>query len=204
MAFKRKCKYCGEFILDENDAIEYKNGYVHSKCFSVALKVVQEKRVENVVQKSRKASPKTESVKIPKRGLTEEEHEQKTAYFNYIREQLNGELPAKVFAVTEKYIEQYKDKAGTQWSYPNMQLTLKYCKEILQKELTDDCVGLIRFYYDEAVEFYEHLSKLKANVASSMSNINSSPTNLVKINPRAKKNVKQINIEEIGVNDYED
>lgn len=202
MAFKRKCKYCGKFIADENDAVEYKEGYVHSACFSIALKVVQDKRVEKASQRPRKAA-KPETVKIPKKGMSEEEHQSKTEYFNYVKNLLGGVLPAKIFAVTERYMELYKDRYGQKWTYPKMQQTLLYCKEVLGKDMNDDCIGLLRFYYDEADEYYNQISKFHQNITDSMDAINATQTRIVKINPHAKKEIKQLNIEEIGVNAYE-
>lgn len=200
MAFKRKCKVCGKFITDENDAIEYKGGYVHSACFAITIKVLQDERTEKVTSKPRKKSaPKTESVKIPKKGMTEEEYTEKTSYYNYIKEILGGELPAKIFALTDKYMEQYKDKRGEKWTYPKMQNTLRYCKEILELELEDDCVGLLKYYYDEATSYYQYLENVQNNVKTTLDVVSSKKTEIVKINPHAKRNIKQINIEEIGV-----
>lgn len=200
MAIRRKCSLCGKPITDETEAVNYKGSFVHSDCFAASLKTLQDdrmKQAQSKKQQAKKAATKPTTVKIPKRGLTEEEHKEKVQFFEYIRQQLNVEkLPPKVFAVADKTLERYIDM-----TYPGMFNTLRYCVECKDMKLTDDCVGLIPYYYQEANAYYRDYEIRQQNVAETVQLLNTKNVEVVKINLHNRRNDKLININEIGVDD---
>ena len=192
---KRVCLLCGKTIEDNNDSVPYKGRYAHSACFRVAVKAVHvdktEKLEEKAEQKTQKkrgrpAKPKAEL----KDSITEEEYIQKKLYFDYLRKFLGDKLPAKVYAVTERYIQQYD------FTYQKMYQTLTYIHNILEKEFTDDIVGLIPYYYDKADKHYHAVKQVEEN--NKDKDISGMYKNkIIYIDPKHKKR-KQIDITSIG------
>ena len=188
----RKCVICNEPLIDEQ-GVPYKGRYAHQKCFNIAMKTLQKdknKEIDKVAEKKkvgRKAKPKAEL----KEALSEEEYQKKQQYYKYLRQLLDGEeLSAKIYALTEDYIERYK------FSYESMYQTLMYLHEIIEKELTGDIVGIIPYYHSEAMQYYESVNK----VAELNKNIDISKMYKEKtiiIQPKKRK-IKQIDIESIG------
>lgn len=188
----RKCVICNEPLIDEQ-GVPYKGRYAHQKCFNIAMKTLQKdknKEIDKVAEKKkvgRKAKPKAEL----KEALSEEEYQKKQQYYKYLRQLLDEEeLSAKIYALTEDYIERYK------FSYESMYQTLVYLHEIIEKELTGDIVGIIPYYHSEAMQYYESVNK----VAELNKNIDISKMYKEKtiiIQPKKKK-IKQIDIESIG------
>lgn len=187
----RKCVICNE-ILDEQ-GVQYKGRYAHQKCFNIAMKTLQKeknKEIDKVAEKKkvgRKAKPKAEL----KEALSEEEYRKKQQYYNYLRGLIDGqELSAKIYALTEDYIERYK------FTYESMYKTLVYLHEIIEKELTGDVVGIIPYYYSEATQYYESIDKVaELNKDIDISKMYKEKTILIQ--PKKKK-IKQIDIESIG------
>lgn len=187
----RKCVICNE-ILDEQ-GVQYKGRYAHQKCFNIAMKTLQKeknKEIDKVTEKKkvgRKAKPKAEL----KEALSEEEYRKKQQYYNYLRGLIEGqELSAKIYALTEDYIERYK------FTYESMYKTLVYLHEIIEKELTGDVVGIIPYYHNEAAQYYESINKVaELNKDIDISKMYKEKTILIQ--PKKKK-IKQIDIESIG------
>lgn len=187
----RKCVICNE-ILDEQ-GVQYKGRYAHQKCFNIAMKTLQKeknKEIDKVTEKKkvgRKAKPKAEL----KEALSEEEYRKKQQYYNYLRGLIDGEeLSAKIYALTEDYIERYK------FTYESMYKTLVYLHEIIEKELTGDVVGIIPYYHSEATQYYESIDKVaELNKDIDISKMYKEKTILIQ--PKKKK-IKQIDIESIG------
>ena len=187
----RKCVICNE-ILDEQ-GVQYKGRYAHQKCFNIAMKTLQKEKnreIDKVAEKKkvgRKAKPKAEL----KEALSEEEYRKKQQYYNYLRELIDGqELSAKIYALTEDYIERYK------FTYESMYQTLVYLHEIIEKELTGDVVGIIPYYHSEAAQYYESIDKVaELNKDIDISQMYREKTILIQ--PKKKK-IKQIDIESIG------
>lgn len=187
----RKCVICNE-ILDEQ-GVQYKGRYAHQKCFNIAMKTLQKEKnreIDKVAEKKkvgRKAKPKAEL----KEALSEDEYRKKQQYYNYLRELIDGqELSAKIYALTEDYIERYK------FTYESMYKTLVYLHEIIEKELTGDVVGIIPYYHSEAAQYYESIDKVaEFNKDIDISQMYKEKT--IPIQPKKKK-IKQIDIESIG------
>ena len=108
-----------------------------------------------------------------------------------MRELIDGqELSAKIYALTEDYIERYK------FTYESMYKTLVYLHEIIEKELTGDVVGIIPYYHSEAAQYYESIDKVaELNKDIDISKMYKEKTILIQ--PKKKK-IKQIDIESIG------
>lgn len=187
----RKCVICNEIL--EEQGVPYKGRYAHQKCFNIAMKTLQKdknKEIDKVAEKKkvgRKAKPKAEL----KEALSEEEYRKKQQYYNYLRGLIDGqELSAKIYALTEDYIERYK------FTYESMYETLVYLHEIIEKELTGDVVGIIPYYHSEAVQYYESIDKVaELNKDIDISKMYKEKTILIQ--PKKKK-IKQIDIESIG------
>jgi len=187
----RKCVICNE-ILDEQ-GVQYKGRYAHQKCFNIAMKTLQKEKnreIDKVAEKKkvgRKAKPKAEL----KEALSEEEYRKKQQYYNYLRGLIDGqELSAKIYALTEDYIERYK------FTYESMYKTLVYLHEIIEKELTGDVVGIIPYYHSEAAQYYESIDKV-AELNKDIDIFKMYKEKTILIQPKKKK-IKQIDIESIG------
>lgn len=190
MARQKKCVICNELIVDEQ-GVPYKGRYAHQKCFNIAIKTLQKDKSEQInkvaEQKKvgRKAKPKAEL----KEALSEEDYEKKQQYYKYLRG-LVDEVSAKIYALTEDYIKRYE------FTYEGMYKTLFYLHEIVEKDLTGDVVGIIPYYYTEAMQYYEAVNKVvELNENVDISNMYKKKTIIVQ--PKKRK-IKQIDIESIG------
>lgn len=95
-----------------------------------------------------------------------------------------------MYVLTEKYIEQYN------FTYQKMYQTLTYLHNILEKEFTDDIVGLIPYYYDKAEKHYHAVKQVEEN--NKDKDINGMyKSKIIYIDPKRKK-CKQIDITSIG------
>lgn len=192
MARNRKCVLCDDLITDEQ-GVPYKGRYAHQKCFNAAIKALQGNKIEkisNAEQKRKKVSkakPKTEL----KEALSEDEYQNKQIYYHYLKKLIGEEqLSAKIYALSDDYIKRYG------FSYEKMYQTLVYLHEIIEKELTDDIVGIIPYYYTEAMQYYDNIKKIEAK------NRNIDITHMYKertivVQPKKRK-IKQLAIETIG------
>jgi hypothetical protein len=192
MARQRKCVICNELIVDEQ-GVPYKERYAHQKCFNIAMKTLQKdknKQIDKVAEKKkvgRKAKPKAEL----KEALSEEDYKEKQQYYQYLRQIIEeNELSAKVYALTEDCIKRYA------FTYKSMYQTLVYLHEIIEKDLTGDVVGIIPYYYSEAMQYYDSINKVaELNENVDISNMYKEKT--IVIQPKRRK-IKQIDIESIG------
>lgn len=194
MAAKRKCVICGEWIEDNTQSIPYKEKWAHTLCFNTALKVIKkdkDNKLEEKEKKKGKAAPKPKAEL--KDAVSEEEYAEKKQYYQYLRELINDELSAKVYALTDQYISRYS------FTFKEMYQTLVYLHEIVEKDLVGDIVGLIPYYYDQAQRYYKDLE----TVSESNKNIDISnmyKEKVVVIQPK-KRVIPQIDIGSIGKED---
>ena len=190
---KRKCVICGEWIEDDSQSIPYKSKYAHILCFNTAMKVIKKDKDEKLAEKS-KSQTKTKSAPKPKAELkdavSEEEYAEKKQYYQYLRELIDGELTAKVYALSDQYITRYN------FTFKEMYQTLVYLHEIVEKELVSDVVGLIPYYYDQAKDYFASIDRVEeANKDVDVSKMYKEK--VVRIQPK-KRIAKQIDIESIG------
>lgn len=193
MAVKHKCVMCGELINSPSDEIPYKTRYVHVNCYNTALKVIKKDKDKTLEEKSQ-AKKKTKSAPKPKVELkdavSEEEYAEKKQYYQYLRDLINDELSAKVYALTDQYISRYN------FTFKEMYQTLVYLHEIVGKDLVGDVVGLIPYWYSEANAYYqsvEQVAEMNKNV-----DIGSMYKEKVVVIQPKRRIVPQIDIESIG------
>lgn len=197
MARQRTCVCCGKVIETGEVSIPYKGRYAHQKCFNEAMKATHKSKTKDLTKESstkastkkNKAKPKVEL----KDGMTEEEYQKKKRYYDYIRQLTSEqELSAKIYALSELYIERYK------FTYESMYQTLVYLHEIVEKELTGDIVGVLPYYHTEAQKHLETIQN--TNVQNEQVDISKLyKTKTIYIKP-PKPRVHQIDISEIGGN----
>ena len=196
MAAKHKCALCGEYINTPSDEVPYKSRFVHKTCFNASLKLIKKDKDNQLKEKTEskkraKAAPKPKAEL--KDAVSEEEYAEKKQYYQYLRELINDELSAKVYALTDQYISRYS------FTFKEMYQTLVYLHEIIEKDLVGDIVGLIPYYYDQAKHYYKDLEK----VSESNKNIDISQMykeKVVVIQPK-KRIIPQIDIGSIGKED---
>ena len=193
---KRKCVICGEWIEDNTQSIPYKEKYAHTICFNISLKAIKKDKDEKLAEKSKskaKATPKPKAEL--KDAVSEEEYAEKKQYYQYLRQLINDELSAKVYALTDQYISRYS------FTFKEMYQTLVYLHEIVEKDLVGDIVGLIPYYYDQAQHYYksiEHVAEVNKNVDVSKMY----KEKVVMIQPK-KRIAKQLDIESIGKGEHD-
>ena len=188
----KKCYICNDLIPIDEQGVLVKGRYAHQKCFNIAIKTLQKdksKQINEVAEKKkrgRKPKPQAEL----KEALSEEEYEKKQQYYKYLRSIIEEkELSAKVYALTEDYIKRYS------FTYETMYQTLVYLHEIAEKDLTGDIVGIIPYYYSEAMQYYDSINKvLELNEGVDVSNMYKEKT--IRVQPKRRK-IKQIDIESI-------
>lgn len=189
MAYK-KCVICGESITD-GQGVPYKGRFAHPNCFNIAIKTLQTDKAERLIQKEKPEKTKTKKANAElKMSLTEEEYQDKKQYYSYIKDLIQeDQLSAKVYVLTDEYIKKYG------FTFKGLYLTLVYLKEILEKELTGDVVGILPYYYEEAKQYYTTIEKISAeNKDVSFSNMYKEK--IIKINPKHKR-IMQIDITSI-------
>lgn len=196
MGRPKKCVICGKPIIDE-EGIPYKNRYAHSDCFQSAIKLIAVDKKDRLEEKNKQSKEKTKQSKSKaelKDGLSEEEYAEKTKYYSYIRSLLelnnNDKLDAKYYVISNRMIEEYS------FTWKGMYLTLCYLKEILQKEVKDNYIGLIPYYYETALSFFDKVKKIEEdNKQINTAEMYSKKT--IYIEPR-KRVTKLLNVEDIG------
>lgn len=196
MGRPKKCVICGKPIIDE-EGIPYKGRYAHSDCFQSAIKLIAVDKKDRLEEKKKQSKEKTKQSKSKaelKDGLSEEEYAEKTKYYNYIRSLLelnnNDKLDAKYYVISNRMIEEYS------FTWKGMYLTLCYLKEILQKEVKDNYIGLIPYYYESALSFFDKVKKIEEdNKQINTAEMYSKKT--IYIEPR-KRVTKLLNVEDIG------
>lgn len=194
MAAKHKCVLCNTYIENPADEVPLKNRYVHKTCFNASLKAIKKDKDKRLSEKSKTSKAKTKSTAKPKAELkeavSEEEYAEKKQYYQYLRMLIDGELTAKVYALSDQYISRYN------FTFKEMYQTLVYLHEIVEKELISDVVGLIPYYYDQAKEYFKSIDRIEeANKDIDVSDMYKEK--IIKIQPKKRK-IKQIDIESIG------
>ena len=168
----KKCVVCGQYITEEeiDSCVPYKNNrLVHSQCFNQTMKMIkadkdeqlekQKKKKESAsrVQGRKKAEIKTPKAEL-KDGLSDEEYKAKRGFYDVLKAIMGvDKLTPKIYAVSDKYITQYN------MTWDGMKDTLVYLRDIKEKELTGDIVGIIPYYYEESQNFYEDIKKVEEN-----------------------------------------
>ena len=190
---KRKCIICGEWIENNSQSIPYKGKWSHERCFQLAVKVIKKDKDEKLAEKS-KSKTKSKSAPKPraelKDAVSEEEYADKKQYYQYLRQLINEELSAKVYALSDQYVSRYN------FTFKEMYQTLVYLHEIVEKELVGDIVGLIPFYLTEAQNYFKSIEQVEeANKDIDISKMYKQK--VIRIQPK-KKNIKQLDIETIG------
>ena len=192
MAAKHKCALCNTYIDNPSDEVPYKNRFVHRTCMNASLKAIKKNKDEKLAQKAeeskRRKSPKPRAEL--KDAVSEEEYADKKQYYQYLRELINEELSAKVYALSDQYVSRYN------FTFKEMYQTLVYLHEIIEKELVGDIVGLIPYYHDQAKDYYKSIEQVEeANKDIDISKMYKEK--VIRIQPK-KRIVKQIDIESIG------
>lgn len=203
MAYK-KCILCRKSILPTEDFVPYKRKFAHQSCFNEEIKhLTQDKKqvlkaqTEAEISKKKKGRKSTSdnitSPTVLKDGLSEEEYQKKKKYYDYLKSILVDEqLTVKQFAISERFIKNYK------FTFEGMYHTLVYLNEILEKELVDDVVGIIPYYYNEAEHFLQDVKKLE-QIGENTDWSKMYSHKVVKIKPQKRK-IKLMDIESIGDN----
>ena len=188
---KRKCIICGEWIENNSQSIPYKGKWSHEKCFQIAVKAIKKDKDEKLAEKTKpKAKPAPKPKAELKDAVSEEEYAEKKQYYQYLRELINDELSAKVYALSDQYVSRYN------FTFKEMYQTLVYLHEIVEKELVGDIVGLIPFYLSEAQNYFKSIEQVE-EVNKSIDISKMYKEKVVRIQPK-KRIIKQINIEDIG------
>ena len=159
----RKCALCGEPIQKEESALPYKKRYVHEHCFKASMNAIKKDKDNQLQQKEKQRKNNNKVVTSRKselkEGLSEEEYKEKKAYYDYLRS-LNVDINAKVYVLSDKYISQYA------FTWIGLYQTLVYLHEIIAKELTGEVVGLLPYYYNEAMSYFAEIDKIRENNAN--------------------------------------
>ena len=193
MAVKHKCALCNTYIDNPSDEVPYKNRFVHRTCMNASLKAIKKDKDEKLAQKAkeskrRKSTPKPRAEL--KDAVSEEEYADKKQYYQYLRELINEELSAKVYALSDQYVSRYN------FTFKEMYQTLVYLHEIIEKELVGEVVGLIPYYFTEAQNYFKSIEQVEeANKDIDISKMYKEK--VIRIQPK-KRIVKQIDIESIG------
>lgn len=193
MARKRKCICCGKYIGTDEESVPYKSRYAHVKCFQSTVKTIKKDKDKKLAEKANSKEKKKKSTKPKaelKDALSEEEYAEKKQYYQYLRELHNEELSIKVYTLSDLYINRYN------LTFKKMYQTLVYLHEILEKDLVGDIVGLIPYYYTEAVKYYENIAEIEErNKDIDTSTMYQEKTIFIK--PKQRKNI-QIDINSVG------
>ena len=192
MAAKHKCALCNTYIENPSDEVPYKNRFVHKTCFNASLKAIKKDKDEKLTQKA-KESKRGKAVKPKaelKEAVSEEDYADKKQYYQYLRELINEELSAKVYALSDQYVSRYN------FTFKEMYQTLVYLHEIIEKELVGDIVGVIPFYFTEAQNYFRNVKQVE-EINKDIDISKMYKEKIVRIQPK-KRNIKQLNIEDIG------
>ena len=188
---KRKCIICGEWIENNSQSIPYKGKWSHEKCFQIAVKAIKKDKDEKLAEKTKSKAKSTPKPKAElKDAVSEEEYAEKKQYYQYLRELIDDELSAKVYALSDQYVSRYN------FTFKEMYQTLVYLHEIVEKELVGDIVGLIPFYLSEAQNYFKSIEQVK-EVNKNIDISKMYKEKIVRIQPK-KRIVKQLNIDDIG------
>ena len=186
----KKCVCCGKYIGADEESVPYKGRYAHNQCFQKALKEIKKDKDKKLAEKTKakKSQPKPKAEL--KDAVSEEEYAEKKQYYQYLRELINDELSAKIYALTDHYTTRYN------FTFKGMYKTLVYLHDILEKDLIGDIAGLIPYYYTEAEKYYESIEEIEQkNKNINIATMYHEKTIFVK--PKQRKNI-QIDISSVG------
>lgn len=160
------------------------------------MKSIHQEKQKEIAEKKTKKSKTKPKIEL-KDKLSEEEYKEKKAYYDYIREILKEEtIPSKIYAISENLYNKYN------FSYEGMHYTLVYIREILGKELTGDIVGIIKYYYTDALQFKKKVQETEQkNQGVNVKKLYSCRT--VKISSKNLNSNNEIDISSIGVENDE-
>lgn len=155
---KRKCICCDEWIENNEDSVPYKGRYAHQACFNIAMKALQKDKIEKLEEKTQKGQGKKRKTQ-PKAelqdSLSEQEYRDKQEYYQYLKEIVAPTLPAKIYVLSEEYRKKYG------FTFKGMYNTLYFLKEIEEKKLLGDIVGIIPYYYNKADEYIQSIERVR-------------------------------------------
>ena len=120
-------------------------------------KIAGEERKQREKKPARKpVKKKVASIEL-KEQVSEEEHAQKTQFFQFLRELLNEqELSAKIYKLTSDYLKQYPD-----FTYESMYQALYYYYIIQSHPAVGDCVGIIPYCHEDAKRYYQSIQNIE-------------------------------------------
>ena len=194
MGRPRMCVYCGEKILPEEKSVPFKKRYAHERCFNEAIKSAQQEKQKKLDEKIKTKTGRSKKPQIElKDAMSEEEYKEKKKFYDYVRSlyKEDEELPAKIYAVVEDYRRKYN------FTFDGMYKTLFYLHELKGRDLEKDIVGIIKYYYSEALKYYRQIEQVEElNKDIDVSNFYKTRT--VCVTPRQNKKQKQIDISLIG------
>ncbi len=165
----RKCALCNEIIKDSeyDQCMPYKKRYVHINCFNASIKAVAVNKKEQLEKKKeeieeKKSKSKKKPIRTPKAelkdGVSDEEYKEKREYYELLKEVIGTDkLTPKIYTISEGYITKYD------MTWTGMRDTVIYLRDIKEKELVGDVVGIIPYYYHESQGFYEELKRVEEN-----------------------------------------
>ena len=190
----RICAICGQPIKVGEEDMPLKRRFVHKACFLAYEKGTEDKKISKQEEKEEKkeAKKRKKQTEIPEvempDAVSEEEYQEKKGYYDYLREVLDDEkIPSKIYAISNTM----KDRYG--FSFEGMTNTLKYLREIKEKELTGDIAGIIPYYYDEAQSFYKEVMRVE-NDSKGIDTKGMYEQKVIKIVPK-KREIKQLSFD---------
>ena len=156
----RKCLYCNEPILPDDETKQIKNRYAHVKCFELHVKSLDEgyqiQKKEKVEEKKAQKIKTPKSIEDVKKGLSEQEFQEKKVLYAYLKTILEDqEIKPQHHVLINKYMNEYC------YSYLTLYQILFYIFTILEKPVKGNPIGLVPYYADEALKYYEELDALE-------------------------------------------
>ena len=163
---------------------------IQSNFYNTQQQEKQKKLDEKIKTKTSKS--KKPQIEL-KDAMTEEEYKEKRKFYEYVRSlyKEDEELPAKIYAIVEDYRRKYN------FTFDGMYKTLFYLHELKGRDLEKDIVGIIKYYYSEALKYYRQIEQVEElNKDIDVSSFYKTRT--VCVTPRQNKKQKQIDISLIG------
>lgn len=192
MAYK-KCVVCGKPLksVSEEDSVPFKGRLAHRDCFNLSMKILGNDKQEKLAEKAEhklkqnKKNTKIRPVTELKDGLSDEEYKEKMLVVNYLKQILDVEvLPTSFFAILSNEMTKYG------YTYSGVYQTLKYLYDIKEREISDNILGLVPYYYDEAQTFFNEVQKVAEKNANK--NINNMYKEKVVVIKPKERVIKQL------------
>lgn len=189
---RRKCKICGEQIIDNDDSIPYKQGYAHKRCFDIAIKAVTQKKREDCTRSSKATSEKEKPQKELKDGLTEEEYKDKVDLCNYIRFLTGEDISPKVYTLMEQYKKKFKI------THLQMLQDLKWFFDVEQNSVEGDVIGIIPYIHSEAQRYLRQINEAQSDCKTKINALpNMYPDKVITMPKQKTSNTKQIAMDDL-------